>query len=110
MSDAYERWWFNEGSGMAPLAGKDAEEHVHRVARIAWMNGAHVQKYRCPPSTSRRIDEEMERMPKAWRRRWCNSQTCACMGCANISGGLREKGFTKEDWLRWKETQREKSR
>jgi hypothetical protein len=101
----YESWWHHEGSGMTPLPGEDQKEHVHRIARIAWLNGACVQKYRYPVKTSLRIEEEMEKMPARWRNRWCNSQTCACMGCANISGGLREKGFAKEDWLQWKNQQ-----
>jgi len=32
----FDRWWWNEGSGIPPLPGEDAEEHVHRVCEIAW--------------------------------------------------------------------------
>lgn len=37
---AFERWWYEEGSGMPPARDEDAYEHVHRIARIAWENGA----------------------------------------------------------------------
>lgn len=37
----FETWWHNEGSGMAPLPGEDAETHVKRVCEIAWGNGAY---------------------------------------------------------------------
>lgn len=37
---AFDEWWNNEGSGMPPLTGEDAETHVHRISRIAWLNGA----------------------------------------------------------------------
>ena len=35
----FDVWWHNEGSGMPPLLGEDTEEHLHRVCKIAWMNG-----------------------------------------------------------------------
>lgn len=38
-SPAFERWWNDEGSGMAPRAGEDQEMHARRVAEIAWLNG-----------------------------------------------------------------------
>lgn len=37
---AFETWWHNEGSGMPPIAGEDAETHVRRICEIAWSNGA----------------------------------------------------------------------
>lgn len=40
LEDAADRWWFNEGSGMAPTDGEDQEEHCRRVARIAYIRGA----------------------------------------------------------------------
>lgn len=40
MSTEFERWWDEEGSGMCPLPGEDAETHVKRVCKIAWDNGA----------------------------------------------------------------------
>lgn len=36
----FNTWWHNEGSGMPPKADEDAYEHVLRVSRIAWSNGA----------------------------------------------------------------------
>jgi len=47
------------------------------------------------------LDELMNEMPKEWRDYWCSSQTCACMGGTNCSGGLAAKGFTREDWEQW---------
>lgn len=34
--------------------------------------------------------------------RWCEPgpQGCACLGCANVSGGLMKAGVTKEQWAR----------
>lgn len=53
MSD-FETWWRNEGSGMPPLEGEDAEIHVKRIAAIAWSNGA----YKALESQERtRVDE-----------------------------------------------------
>ena len=37
---AFDVWWHNEGSGMPPQAGEDAETHVRRICEIAWSNGA----------------------------------------------------------------------
>lgn len=42
VSRRFDSWWYDEGSGMAPLPGEDAETHVHRVCKIAWENGAYV--------------------------------------------------------------------
>lgn len=33
----FELWWINHGSGMPPYESEDGEEHVRRIARIAWM-------------------------------------------------------------------------
>jgi hypothetical protein len=35
----FNLWWHNEGSGMPPLKGEEACDHVQRVSRIAWHNG-----------------------------------------------------------------------
>jgi hypothetical protein len=37
----FEEWWHNEGSGMPPKPGEDAEIHVKRISAIAWSNGAY---------------------------------------------------------------------
>ena len=47
------------------------------------------------------IEMAMREMPYAWRMRWCESEACACMGCANRSGKLERLGFTKEQWTAW---------
>ena len=44
----FQRWWFDEGSGMRPSNGEDQEEHTRRVSQIAWSNGAYVARYDCP--------------------------------------------------------------
>jgi hypothetical protein len=99
---AYRNWWHNEGSAMAPLLNEDRGEYVRRITEIAWLNGAYVQKYKAEKNTVEDVDREMQMIPASWRNRWCDSQTCACMGCANISGGLCAKGYTKEDWEQWR--------
>jgi len=45
--EGFDRWWYQEGSGMKPTEDEDTEEHVHRVSRIAWENGAYkeAEKY-----------------------------------------------------------------
>ena len=40
-SDAFERWWYYEGSG-PPYTHHDCEEHTKRMCKIAWSNGADV--------------------------------------------------------------------
>jgi hypothetical protein len=42
---AFEKWWYDEGSGLPPRKGEDAETHVKRIAEIAWHNGAHKQRF-----------------------------------------------------------------
>ena len=36
------------------------------------------------------------------KTRWCTSEICGCLGCANRSDGLQNKGVTEEQWLDWK--------
>ena len=45
--DAFERWWYYEGSA-PPQKGEDHEEHTKRMCKIAWSNGAYVAAQ--PPS------------------------------------------------------------
>jgi hypothetical protein len=40
-SDAFERWWYYEGSA-PPYTHHDCEEHTKRMCKIAWSNGADV--------------------------------------------------------------------
>jgi len=46
------------------------------------------------------IDSLMRDMPSSWRDRWCEPGElgCACLGCANGSGGLLKAGYTKDEW------------
>jgi len=46
--ERFQRWWYNEGSGMPPHKGEDQEEHACRVSRIAWHNGAYVTRWGRP--------------------------------------------------------------
>ena len=39
--ESFDKWWYDEGSGMPPLPEEDAEAHVRRVCEIAWSNGAY---------------------------------------------------------------------
>jgi hypothetical protein len=45
LEQAFEAWWHQAGSEMLPLPGKNQEEHVKRISRIAWHNGAYVQRW-----------------------------------------------------------------
>lgn len=46
LDEAFERWWFDEGSEMPPLPGEDHGFHARRIARIAWHNGAFAKQQR----------------------------------------------------------------
>lgn len=39
IANQFDKWWTEEGSGIPPLHGEDAETHVHRVSKIAWLTG-----------------------------------------------------------------------
>lgn len=39
-SRLFDDWWRHEGSGMPPLPGEDAEAHVRRICRLAWLEAA----------------------------------------------------------------------
>lgn len=43
----------------------------------------------------------LRNLPVEHAQHWCESEACACMGCANRSGKLLIHGFTKEDWKEW---------
>lgn len=51
--------------------------------------------------TQFKIDKIMADMPLEWRYRWCEAKLCCCLGCANVSGRLKELGFNKGDWAWW---------
>ena len=42
----------------------------------------------------------LAKMPVEWRDHWCDPGEfgCACMGCANNSGGLEKLGYTAAEW------------
>lgn len=40
-TDPFEVWWSREGS-FPPNPGEDHEEHLYRVSKVAWSNGAFV--------------------------------------------------------------------
>ena len=40
----------------------------------------------------------LSEMPKKEANYWCDSDACACTGCANVSGGLAKAGFSQEEW------------
>lgn len=48
----FQVWWYNEGSGMPPVADEDQEAHVHRISQIAWHYGAYVARYSRPTPAS----------------------------------------------------------
>lgn len=66
---AFAEWWHNEGSGMAPLPGEDAEAHVHRVCGIAWVNGAYKASEQLQNSVAnlRQLKTEHESARQAWK-------------------------------------------
>ena len=47
------------------------------------------------------ITSYMRHLPLEQALRWCESDACACMGCANNSGGLSKRGVTKAEWREW---------
>lgn len=47
------------------------------------------------------INTLMREMPREWRGYWCESQVCACLGCANGAGGLAARGILKSEWAAW---------
>jgi hypothetical protein len=51
----------------------------------------------------KQLDKLMKEMPLEWRYYWCDPKSiCACMGCANRSGGIHWKHkYTREEWEEW---------
>ena len=39
-SASFNRWWFDEGSGIRPDEGDDIEEFAKGICSIAWKNGS----------------------------------------------------------------------
>jgi len=44
---SFETWWYREGSA-SPVEGEDCEEHMYRIAKIAWANGAYKSERDIP--------------------------------------------------------------
>ena len=59
-NDAWRRWWHNEGSGMPPIKGEDAETHVKRITQIAWLNGAYSVRYPTIPYEKRSNSKKLK--------------------------------------------------
>jgi hypothetical protein len=64
MSKDFKIWWHREGSGMPPLKGEEACEHVERVSAIAWSNGAY-KATEALEAENARLKAEVERLTKA---------------------------------------------
>lgn len=62
LEERFEQWWHNEGS-TPPSEGRDWEEHVHCMTRIAWHNGARPAIQPVPVS-----ERPWERPP------WCDAE------------------------------------
>jgi predicted RNase H-like nuclease (RuvC/YqgF family) len=61
MSEDFKIWWHREGSGMPPLKGEEACEHVERVSAIAWSNGAY-KATEALKAENARLKTEVERL------------------------------------------------
>jgi hypothetical protein len=55
LNESFDRWWRNEGSAMRPGPKEDLEEHVQRISRIAWLNGAYLALWH--PSVCHALDQ-----------------------------------------------------
>lgn len=51
--------------------------------------------------TQEEADKLIEELPETRQLRWCESKECWCVGCANKSGYLQQKGVTGDQWLDW---------
>ena len=40
VNDDFTKWWYDEGSMIAPDEDMDCEEFAKSIAKIAWSNGA----------------------------------------------------------------------
>lgn len=53
--------------------------------------------------TPEEVNKEMEKVFPEFRERWCESKSCWCMGCVNVSA---RANITKQEWLEWLERQK----
>ena len=63
--EAFGCWWHNEGSGMLRYNDEDVAEWVHRIAEIAWTNGADVARRQWPAATASTPGDD-DRFFRAW--------------------------------------------
>ncbi len=61
MSEAFEKWWADEGS-TPPAKGDDVETHTMKKCRIAWENGAYVNEAE-RDALKAKLDKIKEEMP-----------------------------------------------
>jgi hypothetical protein len=77
IEERFQRWWFDEGSGMRPLDGEDSEEHARRVSQIAWHNGAYCARWGRPAIEPVPVDERLPGPedccvnPRNGQGQWC---------------------------------------
>ena len=60
MSEAFEKWWADEGS-TPPAKGDDVETHTMKKCRIAWDNGAYVNE-----AERDALQAELEQLKNPW--------------------------------------------
>ena len=53
------------------------------------------------PEVSQSMQAAMDTLHESHQSRWCMSQICGCMGCANHA--VHSAGLTQEHWQYWKE-------
>lgn len=49
----FDKWWKTEGSGIAPCAGHDMEEHAARIAWFAWYASKETKKAKAKKRASK---------------------------------------------------------
>lgn len=81
-----------------PLLGDASSGDWHACADAGSIDLGTMARGALEAAERVRLDTIINDMNDEWRRRWCDSGACACVGCANNSGGLRQRGYTKEDW------------
>ena len=69
-SDAgFDRWWEDEGSGIAPKQDEEHCFHAERVARIAWDNGAYCAEQSWPDPVAA-MEQEHKRILRQVIEAW----------------------------------------
>lgn len=56
-------------------------------------------------SRESQLDHVISYVPEWYQKKWCSGGMCACMGCANGSGGLAALGVTEDEWKAWRSRQ-----